>query len=168
MPKVETEVVLWGDDADLAKWLSAHGVKTRPFTPGAQNSREVILVGDRPAAGGAEAYRELARHIARGSNAVFLCLDPVFRKGDNPTYWLPMVNKGAQVGLPLWVYHKDDWAKNHPIFDGMPAGCILDHTFYREMCPIVGFASQDAPAGSRCRLDQYGDGIQFRPVGGRV
>ncbi len=123
MPKVETEVVLWGDDADIAKWLGPNGIKTRAFAPGAQSSREVILVGNRPAPGEAEAFRELARHIARGSHAVFL-LPEVFHKGDDRTHWLPLVNKGAQVELPVSLYHKDDWAKNHPILEGLPRGTI--------------------------------------------
>jgi hypothetical protein len=133
MPKVETEVVLWGDDPDLGKWLNANGIKTRAFTPGAQTSREVILVGNRPAAGGA-AFRELAQHIARGSHAVFLCPE-IFKKENNPTGWVPLVNKGRLQTLSTWLYHKDDWTKNHPIFDGLPAGCIVDHTFYREVIP---------------------------------
>ncbi len=69
MPKVEAEVVLWGDDPGLAEWLAANGIKTRPFTHRrSQTAREVILVGNRPAPGGAKAFRELARHIARGSH----------------------------------------------------------------------------------------------------
>jgi hypothetical protein len=48
--------------------------------------------------------------------------------------------------LPTSVYHKDDWAKNHPVFEGMPAGCILDHTFYREILPSFGWSGQDVPA----------------------
>ena len=31
MPAVEAEVVLWGDDPALAKWLAEHGIRTRPF-----------------------------------------------------------------------------------------------------------------------------------------
>ena len=158
MPKIDTEVVLWGEDADLGKWLSAHGIKTRAFTPGPQASREVILVGNRPAAGEAAAFRELARHIARGSHAVFLSPE-VFKKGDNAVGWLPLVNKGTLAPMGTWLYHKDDWAKNHPIFDGLPAGCILDHTFYREILPggctpkgpwdatpHAAWSGQDAPA----------------------
>ncbi|MGO8750168.1 MAG: hypothetical protein ACLQNE_29835 [Thermoguttaceae bacterium] len=48
------------------------------------------------------------------------------RGGEFPV-WL------SEYGIPMSVYHKDDWAKNHPVFEGMPAGCILDHTFYREI-----------------------------------
>lgn len=147
MPAVKTEVVRWGEDADLTKWLSAAGIKTRPFTPSTLTAREVILVGKRPAAGEAEAFRELARHLARGSHAVFLS-PAVFAKGKNATHWLPLANKAAMAAKLAWLYHTDDWAKLHPIFDGMPAGCILDHTYYREVIPVgnVLWSSQDVPA----------------------
>ncbi len=145
MPAVETEIVVWGEDADLAKWLNAAGVRTRTFTPGLQGSREVILVGNRPAVGETEAFRELARHIARGSQAIFLC-PQVFQKDGNRTRWLPLANKGDLIDLPVWVYHKDDWTKNHPIFEGLPAGCIMDHTFYREVTCNNAWSGQDAPA----------------------
>ena len=64
MPRVETEVVLWGDDPHLSAWLAANGIKPRPFAPGEQTAREVILVGNRTAPADAPAFRELARHIA--------------------------------------------------------------------------------------------------------
>jgi hypothetical protein len=145
MPAVETEIVLWGDDADLGKWLSAAGIKSRPFTPAAQNAREVILVGNRAAAGEGEAFRALARHIAQGAHAVFLSPE-VFQRGDSRTGWLPLANKGGRTDMPAWVYHKDDWTKNHPIFDGMPAGCIMDHTFYRGVISSTGWTGQNVPA----------------------
>lgn len=144
MPPVTTEVVLWGDDPQVSAWLAAAGIKTRPFAPGPQPARELILVGNRPA-GQAEGFCELARHIARGSCVVFLSPE-VFKKGEAGTGWLPLVHKGKLVSLPVWVYHKDDWAKNHPIFEGMPAGCVLDHTFYREVIPSLGWSGQDVPA----------------------
>lgn len=152
MPAVETEVVLWGDDANLARWLAVAGIKTRPFAPGSQNAREVILVGSRPAAWEAEAFGELARHVARGSHAVFLS-SKVFAKGKDTTRWLPLVNKGTLAPKLAWLYHTDDWAKQHAIFDGMPAGGILDHTYYREVIPGGAsntphalWSGQDAPA----------------------
>ena len=45
MPPVQSEVVLWGDDAQLSEWLKLHGIKTRALTPGPQPSRQVILAG---------------------------------------------------------------------------------------------------------------------------
>ncbi len=142
MPQIKTEVVLWGDDPHLSAWLAAEGIKTRPFAPSPHAAREVILAGNQPPAGGAAGFSELARHLARGSVAVFLAPE-IFKKGDDPTGWLPLANKGQLVGLPVWVYHKDDWAKNHPIFDGLPAGCVLDHTFYREVFSSQGWTGQE-------------------------
>lgn len=144
MPKVDFDVVLWGEDQELTASLNAIGLKTSPFVAGAQKSREVIIVGSHRPADAPAGLRELARHIARGSHAVFLSPE-VFHEGDSRTRWLPLANKGGRVDLPNWVYHKDDWAKNHPIFEGMPAGCVLDHTYYREIIGNSGWAGQDAP-----------------------
>ena len=70
----------------------------------------------------------------------------IFKKGDHPAGWLPLAKKGTLAGLPVWVYHKDDWAKPHPIFAGLPTGCVLDHAFYRELFSDRGWSGQDAPA----------------------
>ncbi len=145
-PKVETEVVLWGDDAKLAQWLAARGIRTRSFAPNPPTAREVILASTvPPAPGGAAAFAELARHITRGSAVVFLC-PTIFTKGDNPLGWVPLANKGALTGLPSWLYHKDEWAKRHPIFDGLPSGGLMDYTFYRELIRDIAFTGQDVPA----------------------
>ena len=45
-----------------------------------------------------------------------------------------------------WLYHKDEWAKAHPVFDGLPSGGLMDYAFYREIIPDWVFAGQDAPA----------------------
>ena len=54
--------------------------------------------------------------------------------------------QGSLATLNIGLYHKDDWAKDHPIFEGLPAGGILDHTFYREVISNRGWSGQDAPA----------------------
>ena len=146
MPPVEAEIVLWGEDAELAKWLADHGIATRPFSPDARQKREVILVSAAPAApGGAATFRKLAERIAQGSTAVFLCPE-VFRRGDDPVGWLPLEHKGSLAAIRSWVYLKDEWAKRHPVFDGLPAGGLMDLTFYRELIPDLVWAGQDPPA----------------------
>ena len=191
MPSVETEIVLWGDDPELAKWLVDRGIRVRvarsgdrpqpqnplgaglptppkPATEGLpgtlrpsvspigsvgrpatarepQPMREVILVSSSPAAGDADAWRELVSRIARGSSVVFLSAS-VFRRGDNPTGWLPLKNKGSLSKLMGWLYHKDEWAKTHPVFEGLPSGGMMDYAFYREIIPELVFAGQDPPA----------------------
>ena len=149
MPPVKTEVALWGDDPELAAWLRAHGIKARPYQPGQSNTREVILVSYAPNAGGtAEAWRDLAARIAQGSTAIFLCPD-VFKKDGNPLGWLLLANKGAlymvsEYSFPQ-VYPKDEWAKRHPLFDGLPCGGLMDYTFYREIIPDLRYGGQDTP-----------------------
>jgi hypothetical protein len=145
MPAVTTDVALWGEDVELGKWLTAHGIKNHPFVSYTQPAGEVILVGNRAAKGESEAFRALARHIARGSNAVFLC-PGVFKRGNDTTAWLPLANKGAWIEMPMFFIRKDDWTKNHPVFEGLQAGGIMDHTFYREVVPTVAWSGQDALA----------------------
>ena len=134
MPPVETEVVSWGDDPDLARWLTGHGIRTTPFAA-ATTTREVIL-----ASGQAGDVAELARRIAGGSTAVLLSPAILDKAG------APLAKKGKLAGLPAWLYHKDDWAKQHPLFAGLPAGGLLDYTFYREIVPDVAWVEQEPPA----------------------
>ena len=140
MPAVKTEVVLAGDDAELARWLHNHGICCRPLVVGDAASREVILVSKTP-----PAFEELWRRVERGATAVFLSPD-VLRKGDQPLGWLPLANKGTTTPIRGWLYLKDEWAKRHPIFDGLPAGGLMDYTFYREIIPDTVLAGQDPPA----------------------
>ena len=150
MPAVNAEVAVFGNDPELLKWLKRHGIKAEPYKPGKSSARQVILVSN--AAGGessTEAWRDLAQRIAEGSTAVFLSLD-VFKKGDNRLGWLPLANKGAmdmtcEFNFPQ-VYLKDEWAKKHPLFDGLPCGGLMDYTFYREMIPEMRYWGQDVPA----------------------
>ena len=145
MPPVKAEVVLWGEDPELAKWLTAHGIRTRPFAAAPPARREVILVSGTPSpAPDAAAFAELARRIAQGSTVVFLTPDAL-AKEDQPTGWLPLANKGTIAGLPSWLYHKDEWCKRHPIFEGLPAGGLMDYAVYREIIPDAAFVGQDPP-----------------------
>ncbi len=133
MPAMPAEVVLWGDDPVLAKWLSEHGVKVLPFAADGQTKRQVILASAKaPAPGGAAAFRELARQMARGSQVVFLDL-AVFADAASNTRWLPLVHKGIVTGTDDGFFRADRWAKQHPIFDGLPAGGMMDYRFYRNV-----------------------------------
>jgi len=145
MPAVETDVVLWGADPELARWLAGRGIRTRPFSTEPPLARELVLAASSPPDGDAEAWRELARRIARGSSVVFLS-PSVFRRGDNPVGWLPLERKGSLSTLAGWLYHKDEWAKAHPVFDGLPSGGLMDYAYYRELIPDAVFAGQDPPA----------------------
>ncbi len=89
----------------------------------------------------------------------------VFRRGDNPTGWLPLKNKGSLSKLMGWLYHKDEWAKTHPVFEGVPSGGLMDYAFYREIIPELVFAGQDAPdqaiAGANNTSFDYSSGLML-------
>ncbi len=143
MPEVKGEVTLYGTDELLVKWLAAHHVHTRPFRAQEQTAREVILVGF--AAGASFPFADLARHVARGSTVVFL--EPgVFDNGKAAAGFLPLEHKGVLTPITGWLYLKDEWSKNHPIFAGLPSGGLMDYTFYRELIPDLVFSGQDTPA----------------------
>jgi hypothetical protein len=146
MPPVEAEIVLWGDDPTLVEWLRERGIRSRPFSPAQPTAREVILAVGKPKAPvEAEAFPELVERIKRGASVVFLTPD-VFAKGDQPLGWLPLANQGDRLTIRGWLYLKDEWAKRHPIFDGLQAGGLMDYTFYREIIPDVVFSGQHPPA----------------------
>lgn len=153
MPRVEAEVALWGDDPRLSQWLAKHGIRTRVSSPLPQagegpgvRGRELILASSKPPApGGKAAFADLARRIAAGSTVVFLGPE-VFADGDRPTAWLPLARKGTLTPIRGWLYLKDEWTKRHPIFEGLPAGGLMDYTYYREIIPDDVWQGQDPPA----------------------
>ena len=138
MPTVDSTVTLWGEDPELAHWLESHAIKTQPFgTNGAP--RDLILAGNKPGAD----FVELTRRVEAGATALFLC-PSVFAAGDQPTALLPLEKKGTLVKVEDWLYQNNDWAKNHPIFKGLPTG-LLDYQFYREILGKKFFAGQAPP-----------------------
>lgn len=146
MPKIKTEVTLWGEDSTLFAWLTTHGIPVRRFSTQKSLAREVILVGRAaPTGDRAQAFKKLTERIADGATVIFL--DPhVFDFPGQPTslHWLGKV--GELVPLPGNVYHKDDWIKQHPIFQGLPGGGLMDYTFYRELVSDTAWSLPEAPA----------------------
>ncbi|MCX6873141.1 MAG: glycoside hydrolase family 2 [Verrucomicrobia bacterium] len=139
MPAVKGEVVLAGDDAELSKWLGDHGIRCRTLTDsGEASQREVILVSKTPPA--TPAIEEIWRRVERGATAVFLSPNVC------PFDKLPLTHRGSTTEIRGWLYLKDEWAKRHPIFDGLPSGGLMDYTFYRELIPDTVLIGQDPPA----------------------
>jgi hypothetical protein len=119
----------------------------------------VILVSKTPLA-----FEELWRRVERGATAVFLSPD-VLKKGDQPLGWLPLANQGTATPIRGWLYLKDEWAKRHPIFDGLPSGGLMDYTFYREIIPDTVLIGQDPPteavAGAIKASQDYSSGLML-------
>jgi hypothetical protein len=140
LPTVGGKVVLAGDDPELAKWLAEHRVQTKRLADRPSADREVILVSrTRPD------FERLWPRVRRGATVVFLS-PGVLAKDNRPLGWLPLANDGSLFPIAGWLYLKDEWAKRHPIFDGLPSGGLMDYTFYREIIPDLVFATQDPPA----------------------
>ncbi len=142
MPAVEPEIVLMSSDTQLATWLTDHGIKNRPYRIGESTSREVILCCGQPTAEPAQLFPDLARRMARGSSVIFLTTD-TYAQGSETTAWLPLKSKGSVSGIARWLYHSDEWCKQHPIFDAMQAGGVMDYGYYRELIPDVVFADME-------------------------
>ncbi|MFA6240361.1 MAG: sugar-binding domain-containing protein [Candidatus Hydrogenedentales bacterium] len=146
MAVIDKEVVLWGTDERAEKWLATQNIKSRPFDTTRNDARETILALSKPQAPGtAEAFAELAKRIAQGATAVFLCPE-VFANDKSPVAYLPLANKGQIMQMSSWLYLKDDWAKNHPFFDGMQTGGMLDYSYYGMLISDAVWQGQDAPA----------------------
>ncbi|HOD80152.1 MAG: Beta-galactosidase [Planctomycetes bacterium ADurb.Bin126] len=144
-PAPTDEVVLWGDDPLLRKWLTGRGVRVRGLDEKSSPAGEVILAGLKPPQPAGPAFEQLRRRIERGATAIFPCPE-VFRQDKDPMAYLPLEHKGTLAHMASWVYLKDEWAKRHPIFDGLPCGGVLDLAFYREIIPDHVLAGQNPPA----------------------
>ncbi len=160
---VETggSVSVWSEDPEMSDWLTKHGVQVVPFN--AESPEGVVVVSNKPAPGPAEAaWDALHTAIGSGSTAVFLSPD-VFRNGDDSLAWLPLEQKGQLKAIGGWLYLKDEWGKNHPVFDGLPAGGLLDYRFYREIIPDLVFGDfpppQEAIAGAIKTSQAYDSGL---------
>ena len=138
MPRVNAEVALVGQDAELSRWLSTHAIRNHPYVPGATAAREVILASGKIAGEPAAVFRDLALHVASGSTVVFLTPETLAR-GNDSTGWLPLRTRGRVSGIARWLYHSDEWARRHPIFDGLQTGGLMDYSLYRELIPDVVF-----------------------------
>jgi Glycosyl hydrolases family 2, sugar binding domain/Glycosyl hydrolases family 2, TIM barrel domain/Glycosyl hydrolases family 2 len=152
MPDVPAEVVLWGGDQKLATWLRDRGFRFRDSLSPAQTAREVIVVsGKAQTAGAPAAFSDLARRIARGSTGIFLTpetlLENAFTGEPQPLRWAPLESKMMPqlCHTPNWYFRADPWAKEHPVFAGLPSGGILDYTFYRDIITSTVFRGLEPP-----------------------
>ncbi|MEJ7678131.1 MAG: hypothetical protein WKG06_09765 [Segetibacter sp.] len=71
--------------------------------------------------------------------------------------------KGSLSNIISWLYLKDEWAKKHPVFEGLPAGGLMDHQFYRELIAGTLWMGQDPPkeavAGAIKASQDYSSGL---------
>lgn len=160
------EVVLWGEDRELSAWLKTRAVQVRASLAPTQIARELILASGTPFSDNkAGVFGDLARRIARGSAVVFLTPDtlldaPFENEAPQPLRWAPILPEARpQIAhTPDWYFRADHWAKEHPIFFGLPCGGILDYTFYRDIISSKVFRNLQAPVEAICGAIQTSGG----------
>ena len=168
MPPVHPEVVLWGNDPALGQWLREHAIRTLAFSPApakaAGGDSRVVPppAGERPAA-----FRGwlCGWPAARPSFSSRPTCSPA-GSGARPGF--PCRAKRAVAVLPSWLYHKDEWAKRHPIFAGLPCGGLMDYTFYRELVPDRAWVDLDPPTEAVAGAIDASCGYSSGPAGCRV
>jgi hypothetical protein len=140
-----SNVTLLGIEPKVAEWLKSRGVTCRPFAASSQSANEVILVGDLSKTGtGLNDWRELLARTARGSTTVFLS-PTAFKRGEDSTGWIPLVNKGQCYQFHDWIYHLECVARDHPIFEGLQGKGVMNWEYYDQLIPHFVFAGQDTP-----------------------
>lgn len=159
MPEVVAEVVLYDDDAALESWLRQHGIRVRKWPDMSQDGRHVVLVSTTNPVLEGNKVDDIIRRVAGGDKAIFL--DPrVFSDGENDLRWSPLKQKG-QLGDLNWggaggYFRAVQWAKHHPIFDGLPCGGLLDPVFYREILPHHAFLRCDQVVNGNLIVESVG------------
>lgn len=175
MPRVEHPIVLWGEDAELEKWLDEHAIKYSRFDPAMPlvAQAHILATQSPPAPGGKEAFAALMQLVEQGAHVVFLCPE-VFRDGADSTAHLPVEQRGRLGNPQQWLYHIDQWAKRHCVFDGLQAGGLMDYGYYREILPESLFIDLQTPeeaiAGGNNASLRYESGLMtavFRRGEGR-
>lgn len=145
LPWVRQQVMTWGVPSKIESWLSSHGATVVAFKGTAPSVRQIILVGDlSKAQSPASDWKELAARMATGSTVVFLS-PMAFKRGNQATAWLPLIQKGRVYEFMDMLYHKECVAKPHPIFEGLQGKGILDWYYYGPMLPHYVFDGQDTP-----------------------
>ena len=173
MPPVPPPIALWGKDPDLEKWLSERDIDFCRHHDADPTVRQTIIVSGVPENDAPRGFSELAGSIATGSCAVFL--DPITLidgEVDTATYprelrWAPFParSRPSMVLTPSWYFRADHWAKNHPVFEGLPSGGIMDYRFYREIIDDRVLENVPLPAEVVCgTMYASGPGYSANPV----
>jgi hypothetical protein len=145
LPEVKQTIAVWGLETKVQDWLGKHGVTCQPLRDGDPSQREVLVVGDLSKTGSdLKTWKNLARHMARGSAVIFLS-QAAFQREKDPVGWLPLAKKGRCYKFTDHLYHKECVAKAHPIFDGMQTQAILDWYYYGQLIPHFLFDRQETP-----------------------
>nr|MDO8113641.1 glycoside hydrolase family 2 TIM barrel-domain containing protein [Candidatus Sigynarchaeota archaeon] len=164
LPRIDHEIVLWDNGEILEPWLASHSVRTRPFAAvkddaGIRGKRAVILVGGlKGNLGNRNQWSKLLDFIARGCVVIFATTKALMYNMD-PLYWIPLEINGMLSKTATWAPGRDDFAKKHPIFAGLPTG-LLDIRTYRDLVSEFTIDSQE----ETCDVISGAFGVGYYPT----
>ncbi len=151
MPVCNTPCIVCGNDSDLIERLNKVGIKMirfedAKFTDSTDWSKQILIVGQNVQNKNTSAFQAIYDLVRKGATVIFLSPN-VFSDGKKTTAFLPFEEqqKGDVKNIGTWLYHKDDWNKYHPYFNGLPTGTVMDHLYYREILPDVGYCNLPIP-----------------------
>ena len=157
-------------DGHVLDWLHGQRIDTVPLEQAPADRRAAILVGDWNDTNVTPEIRaDLLRRVAQGSTAIFFNSN-AFRKGEDPTGWLPFANKGRLINFSDWLYHKECVARGHAAFAGLRPPGIMDWDFYGPLITNRFYEGQDTPADvaaaafavcHSARPDGYASGVML-------
>ena len=123
LPKVDHSIVVWGLDPKVQEWLGKHGVSCQPLEDKDPSQRKVLVVGDlSETASDLKSWKNLARHMVRGSTVIFLS-QAAFQREKDTVGWLPLAKKGRCYKFTDHLYHKECAAKAHRDFRRTAGQC---------------------------------------------
>ncbi len=145
LPHLSGQAAIWGLDPRAETWLTARGLRCRPFRPGASEPADMILVGlPSEAERTPEAMAELTRRLGEGATVIALN-HALFANGPDSTAYLPLARRGKAYTATDWLYHKECVARRHPVFDGLQGPGIMDWDYYGPVVPHDIYEGLDAP-----------------------
>lgn len=160
MPRVTATVARFGEDAGLDTWLAEHGIAAQPLEGVPAGDAPILIAGACPQH--EAAWQALWQRVEAGATAVVLTPGSLAR-GDDSMGWSPLPEKGALGSIWGWLYLKDEWAKRHPIFDGLQSGGLMDYGVYQEIIPDAVLVGQSPPlevvAGAIKASQGYASGL---------
>jgi hypothetical protein len=136
------EIVLCGEDPAVNEWLKQRQVKIVSLDRTTLKKRNIIVIAGKKSQDSVIMI-SIAKNMAQGSVVIFLTPETL-KKGDNSSGWLPAVDKGRiePVDHVAGYYRADRWAKNHPFFEGMPAGGMMDYKYFRNVISLQALCQE--------------------------
>ncbi|MFC5406221.1 glycoside hydrolase family 2 protein [Cohnella soli] len=147
-PSCMGQVTLWGIEQPVEEWLVNRGLSCVPLQEG-ESKNEIIVVGSPTDSSNEVMWKLLKKRMGNGATVLFV--DPqLFINNESAIHWLPLTNKGECKSIRESIYHKENVANRHAVFEGLQGPGILDFDYYGHVISHEVFLGQDTPHETIC------------------